>query len=58
MFPVNADLTPPSGTLSSAKNASEVKGEILMNVCVEGILHAVENVFNVDYVKSITKKTA
>ena len=29
-----------------------------MNVCVEGILHAVENVFNVDYVKSITKKTA
>ena len=58
MFPVNADVTPPSGTLSSAKNASEVKGEILMNVCVEGISHAVENVFNVDYVKSITKKTA
>jgi len=58
MFPVNPDLTPPSGTLSSAKNASKEKGEILMNVCVEGISLSVKNVFEVNYLRSVTKKTA
>ena len=45
MFPVEPELTPASGTLSSAKNASREKGEIIMSVCVEGIARAVSNKF-------------
>ena len=37
LFPVNPAWTPPSGTLSSAKNASAEKGRLLLKVCVEGI---------------------
>ncbi len=45
MFPVDPALTPPSGTLSSASNASREKGEILMQVCVDGIAQAVAEKF-------------
>ena len=45
MFPVNPKLTPPSGTLSSARNASREKGQILMDVCVDGIANAVRDKF-------------
>lgn len=45
MFPINPELTPSSGTLSSAKNASREKGKILMEVCVSGITHAVREQF-------------
>lgn len=37
IFPINPDLTPPSGTLSSAKNSSAEKGQVLFETCVEGI---------------------
>jgi len=47
MFPVEPELTPPSGTLSSAKNASQEKGEIIMDVCVEGIARSVSEKFQV-----------
>ena len=36
-YPIKPEWTPPSGTLSSAKNASVEKGRLLLNVCVEGI---------------------
>ena len=45
MFPVDPELTPTSGTLSSAKNASREKGEILMSVCVDGIARSVSEKF-------------
>ena len=45
MFPVDPALTPASGTLSSAKNATREKGEILMEVCVKGIANAVKEKF-------------
>jgi creatinine amidohydrolase len=45
MFPVEPELTPATGTLSSAKNASREKGEILMSVCVEGIARSVSEKF-------------
>jgi len=45
MFPVDPALTPASGTLSSAKNATREKGEILMDVCVKGIAEAVRTKF-------------
>lgn len=38
-FPVKPEWTPSSGCLSSAKNASAEKGELLLDVCVEGITH-------------------
>lgn len=38
-FPVKPEWTPSSGCLSSAKNASAEKGELLLDVCVEGIAH-------------------
>ncbi len=46
MFPVDPSLTPASGTLSSAKNATPEKGEILMKVCVTGITDAVRKKFS------------
>ncbi|MYB35519.1 MAG: creatininase [Gammaproteobacteria bacterium] len=45
MFPVDPSLTPASGTLSSAKNATREKGKILMEVCVNGIAEAVRTKF-------------
>ena len=53
MFPVEPELTPASGTLSSAKNASKEKGEIIMDVCVEGIASSVSEKFQVNSQTSI-----
>ncbi|WP_046865627.1 creatininase [Microvirga massiliensis] len=40
VYPVRAEWTPPSGTLSSPKEASAAKGEILLEVCTKGIVDA------------------
>lgn len=46
MFPVVVDRTPRPGTLSSAKTASREKGELILEVCVEGIAAAIEQEFH------------
>lgn len=45
VFPVKPEWTPVSGTLSSPRAASREKGEIMLAVCVEGIVRALENEF-------------
>lgn len=45
MFPVVAERTPAPGTLSSAKAASREKGELILDVCVSGIVTALEREF-------------
>ncbi|HCH33656.1 MAG TPA: creatininase [Oceanospirillaceae bacterium] len=45
MFPVDTNLTPASGTLSSAKDASSEKGLLLFDVCTRGIAKAVTEKF-------------
>lgn len=45
VYPVRPEWTPPSGTLSSPKAASAEKGEILLKVCVDGIVEALETEF-------------
>ena len=40
VYPVNPDWIPASGTLSSPKNASKEKGDILLEVCTRGIVEA------------------
>jgi len=45
VYPVNPDLTPDSGTLSSPKDASIEKGHILLDVCTRGILNALRTEF-------------
>lgn len=45
MFPVVAERTPAPGTLSSAKDASPEKGEIILNACVDGIGDALKKEF-------------
>ncbi|HCH24192.1 MAG TPA: creatininase [Oceanospirillaceae bacterium] len=45
MFPVEPNLTPASGTLSSAKQASAEKGLLLFGVCSSGIANAVKEKF-------------
>jgi creatinine amidohydrolase len=42
MFPVVAERTPVAGTLSSAKQASREKGELILRVCVDGIARAIQ----------------
>lgn len=44
-FPVVAERTPAPGTLSSAKTASREKGEIILDVCVDGISTAIGQAF-------------
>ena len=41
MHPPNPSWTPPSGTLSSAKNATREKGELIVQVCGDSITDAV-----------------
>jgi creatinine amidohydrolase len=41
LFPVVPERTPASGTLSSAKSASREKGDLILQVCVDGIANAV-----------------
>lgn len=45
VYPVKPEWTPPSGTLSSPRNASREKGEILLQVCTDGIVRALEQEF-------------
>lgn len=45
MFPVVAERTPTPGTLSSAKAATREKGELILDVCVNGIRQAIEREF-------------
>lgn len=45
VYPPKPEWTPPSGTLSSPKEASAEKGEILLQVCVGGIVEALETEF-------------
>lgn len=45
VYPVNPSWTPPSGTLSSPREASREKGEILLEVCTSGIVTALRAEF-------------
>lgn len=45
VYPVKPEWTPPSGTLSSPKQATREKGEILLKVCSDGIVDALNNEF-------------
>ena len=45
VYPVRPEWTPVSGTLSSPKDASEEKGQILLEVCTRGILSALQAEF-------------
>lgn len=44
-YPVRPEWTPPSGCLSSARNASAAHGRLLLQVCVEGIVAALRTEF-------------
>jgi creatinine amidohydrolase len=46
VFPVIPERTPACGTLSSARDASREKGELILSVCVEGIARAVGEAFD------------
>ena len=45
VYPPKPEWTPASGTLSSPKEASKQKGEILLDVCVKGIVGALTEEF-------------
>ncbi|ESR24400.1 creatininase [Lutibaculum baratangense] len=45
VYPVKPEWTPPSGTLSSPREASREKGEILLDVCTRGIVAALRDEF-------------
>lgn len=45
VYPPKPEWTPASGALSSPKEASKEKGEILLDVCVRGIVEALEAEF-------------
>lgn len=45
VYPPKPEWTPPSGTLSSPREASEEKGHILLEVCVNGIVSALKTEF-------------
>lgn len=45
VYPVKPEWTPPSGTLSSPKDASVEKGHILLDVCTSGIVGALRAEF-------------
>ena len=46
VYPPKPEWTPPSGTLSSPRDASEEKGRILLDVCVKGIVSALKTEFH------------
>ena len=45
IYPVDPSRTPASGTLSSPKEASAEKGEVLLEVCTAGIVRALRTEF-------------
>lgn len=48
VYPVDPDWIPASGTLSSPRNASKEKGDILLEVCTRGIVNALTAEFALD----------
>lgn len=54
VYPVKPEWTPPSGTLSSPKEASKAKGEILLDVCTTGIVAALGAEFGISLPKHQT----
>lgn len=47
VYPVKREWTPASGTLSSPKNASREKGELMLSVCTDGIVQALRDEFSI-----------
>lgn len=47
VYPVKAEWTPASGTLSSPKQASREKGELMLSVCTDGIVKALQDEFSI-----------
>ena len=45
VYPLKPEWTPPSGSLSSPKNATKAKGDILLEVCTHGIVEALRREF-------------
>lgn len=45
VYPAKRDWTPASGTLSSPKDATAEKGDILLDVCTSGIVQALRAEF-------------
>ncbi|MDE0418653.1 MAG: creatininase [bacterium] len=45
VYPVNPDWIPASGTLSSPRNATKEKGDMLLEVCTAGIVEALTKEF-------------
>lgn len=52
VYPVKPEWTPPSGTLSSPKEATLEKGELLLDVCTKGIVGALKTEFQNDTARS------
>jgi len=48
VYPAKPDWTPTSGTLSSPKDATAEKGDILLDVCTKGIVQALQAEFGED----------
>lgn len=46
VYPVKTEWTPASGTLSSPKHASREKGELMLSVCTNGIVKALNEEFS------------
>lgn len=47
VYPPHPEWTPASGTLSSPKNATAEKGDILLDVCTKGIVRALRDEFEI-----------
>lgn len=47
VYPPKPEWTPPSGTLSSPKQATKEKGELLLQVCTDGIVDALRHEFGI-----------
>lgn len=47
VYPVKAEWTPASGTLSSPRHASREKGELMLEVCTDGIVNALRDEFSI-----------
>ena len=47
VYPVKAEWTPASGTLSSPRHASREKGELMLEVCTDGIVKALQDEFSI-----------
>ncbi|MFT0531359.1 creatininase [Castellaniella hirudinis] len=45
-FPIKPEWTPPSGCLSSAKRATAAHGQLILDVCVQGISAALATAFD------------